>query len=137
MTDNLSRENRVRTMRAVKSKRTSPERRLHAILAGLHLKGWKTNCEHVLGNPDFVFPEQKVAVFVDGCFWHGCPICQRPLPATNTEYWVKKINRNIERDRLHDAQLIEAGWQVVRIWEHELRKGNDYKRIGARIAGLV
>ena len=90
-----------------------------------------------MGNPDFVFPEQKVAVFVDGCFWHGCPICQRPLPATNTEYWVKKINRNIERDRLHDAQLIEAGWQVVRIWEHELRKGNDYKRIGARIAGLV
>lgn len=67
---------------------------------------------------DIVFTKQKVAVFVDGCFWHRCPEHYVP-PKSNAEWWEAKINANVERDRDTDARLVEAGWRVVRIWEHE------------------
>jgi DNA mismatch endonuclease (patch repair protein) len=68
--------------------------------------------------PDIVFTRAKVAVFVDGCFWHGCPAHQR-VPKTNSDYWVPKLQRNIERDREVDDALAAAGWRIVRVWEHE------------------
>lgn len=68
---------------------------------------------------DIVFRRQKVAVFVDGCFWHGCPD-HGTSPKTNAAYWSAKIGRNMERDRLNDAALSKAGWAVVRVWEHEM-----------------
>ncbi|WP_228787810.1 very short patch repair endonuclease [Nocardia terpenica] len=68
--------------------------------------------------PDVVFTARKVAVFVDGCFWHVCPVHGRQ-PTTNEWYWAPKLRRNIERDRAADAALADAGWKVVRIWEHE------------------
>ena len=68
---------------------------------------------------DIVFRRQKVAVFVDGCFWHGCPD-HGTSPKTNAAYWSAKIGRNTERDRLNDAELSDAGWVVVRVWEHEI-----------------
>jgi DNA mismatch endonuclease (patch repair protein) len=67
---------------------------------------------------DISFPRQQVAVFVDGCFWHGCPE-HKTAPKTNSEWWATKLARNVERDRETDAHLVELGWQVVRIWEHE------------------
>ena len=67
--------------------------------------------------PDLVFPRQKVAVFVDGCFWHGCSIHGR-IPRTNTDYWNAKIGRNVERDAQQAAALEEDGWCVIRVWEH-------------------
>jgi DNA mismatch endonuclease, patch repair protein len=67
---------------------------------------------------DIVFPRAKVAVFVDGCFWHGCPDHGRREHQTNSWYWPEKIRRNIERDRDTDQQLHAAGWTVVRVWEH-------------------
>jgi DNA mismatch endonuclease, patch repair protein len=67
---------------------------------------------------DIVFPGSKVAVFVDGCFWHCCPE-HGSQPANNTWYWQPKLARNVERDRAADAALAEAGWRVVRVWEHE------------------
>lgn len=69
--------------------------------------------------PDFIFGRQKVAVFVDGCFWHGCPR-HSSRPATNTEFWTKKLTGNIQRDQRATTALLAAGWTVVRIWEHEL-----------------
>ena len=69
--------------------------------------------------PDFVFPQAKVAVFVDGCFWHGCPIHSK-VPATNRTFWKKKLVTNKSRDRLVNKQLGSAGWRIVRIWEHDL-----------------
>lgn len=125
MSDNLSREDRIRTMRSVKSKETGPERRLRGMLAGLGLTGWLVNPEAIEGKPDFAFPKQKVAIFVDGCFWHGCPICNRPLPASNREYWRRKITRNVKRDHVNSVKLEAAGWQVVRIWEHQMRKNES------------
>lgn len=70
---------------------------------------------------DVVFPRLKLAVFIDGCFWHGCPRhSRRPSPtARNRDWWLAKLDRNIARDRRHEAMLHDAGWRVIRIWEHE------------------
>lgn len=130
MSDNLSPKDRLKTMRAVKGKGTKPEKRLWAMLAGMRLKGWKKNVGSITGKPDVVFPSQRVAVFVDGCFWHGCPHCRRKLPKTNREYWKRKIERNVELAQLHNKKLERDGWTVVRIWEHEMA---DTTIIRARI----
>lgn len=100
---------------------TKPEVRLRS---ALHRRGLRFRKDHPirtpsrLVRPDVVFTGARVAVFVDGCFWHGCPQHQR-IPKTNTAYWVPKLARNVERDRLTDSALIEAGWRVVRLWEHQ------------------
>lgn len=124
-------------MRAVKGKGTGLERRLFAMLAGMRLHGWRKNADDVIGKPDVVFDELRVAVFVDGCFWHGCPVCQRKLPETNREYWERKIQRNVERDRLRGATLEENGWRVVRIWEHEMRPGPTRAGLRARLREAI
>ena len=121
MSDNLSPENRRKTMQAVKGKGTKLERRLWSMLAGMGLKGWTKNANFVTGKPDVVFVNQKVAIFIDGCFWHGCPDCRRKLPVTNREYWERKINRNVELAQIHNEELHRSGWQVIRIWEHEMK----------------
>jgi DNA mismatch endonuclease (patch repair protein) len=130
MVDNLKPEDRRRTMRAVKGKGTTPERRLFAMLAGMGLKGWRKNADDIIGKPDVVFNNEQVAIFVDGCFWHGCPHCQRRLmPETNRQYWERKINRNIELAKSNNQKLSENQWLVVRIWEHELKTPTDRERI--------
>lgn len=82
---------------------------------------------------DLVFSGPKVAVFIDGCYWHGCPI-HGHTPATNTDYWAPKIRRNQERDLETNALLAEAGWTVVRIWEHE-DLANAVDRIALAVQG--
>ena len=74
--------------------------------------------------PDFTFPILKVAVFVDGCFWHGCPKHSN-LPANNRAFWLKKLTANKERDRLVTRTLRQRGWRLLRIWEHELARKNE------------
>jgi DNA mismatch endonuclease (patch repair protein) len=69
--------------------------------------------------PDFVFPKQRVAVFIDGCFWHGCPRCYQ-APSSAKAFWSAKVLRNKERDRYQRSALKRLGWTVVRVWEHEL-----------------
>jgi len=120
MSDNLKPDDRKRTMQAVKGKGTKLEKRLFAILAGMRISGWKKNLKTVPGKPDVVFPDQKIAIFVDGCFWHGCPHCRRKFPETNREYWERKIKRNIELAESYNQQLGREGWTVIRIWEHEI-----------------
>ena len=73
------------------------------------------------GTPDLVFPSGKVAVFVDGCFWHGCPVHYR-TPGTNAAFWDAKIRRNQERDRRADRELRATGWVVVRLWSHQIKE---------------
>ncbi|MHB8624750.1 MAG: very short patch repair endonuclease [Aggregatilineales bacterium] len=121
MPDRLTPADRKRTMRAVKSAGTGLERRFRAMLVGAGLRGWQLNPDGIRGRPDIVFMEPKIAIFVDGCFWHGCPHCQRPLPQTNVEYWQRKIHRNVERDLRYTEALDQAGWRVFRVWEHQLR----------------
>lgn len=134
MADNLTPADRQKAMRAVKGKGTTPERRLFAMLAGMRLKGWRRHAADITGKPDVVFTHERVAIFVDGCFWHGCPHCQRKLkPDTNRQYWERKINRNIELAKSHNQKLLEAGWSVIRIWEHEIKNPADRIQIRAKI----
>ena len=81
--------------------------------------------------PDFVFPKAKLAVFLDGCFWHCCPE-HGTRPKANADWWVEKLERNVQRDRETDAELRAAGWIVVRIWEHE-----DPTAVAERVAAIV
>lgn len=83
--------------------------------------------------PDFVFPRRLVAVFVDGCFWHGCPRCYR-RPGSNRRFWDKKIICNRKRDRFQSESLRRSGWRVLRIWEHELRKP---ERVVVRVKDML
>ncbi|MFZ5822696.1 MAG: very short patch repair endonuclease [Chloroflexota bacterium] len=127
MSDNLKPDDRKRTMQAVKSKGTRLEKRLFATLSGMGISGWKKNASNITGKPDIAFLIQKIAIFVDGCFWHGCPHCKRKLPKTNREYWERKIKRNIELAEIYNAQLNREGWKVIRIWEHEIRDKGTLK----------
>lgn len=120
MADNLSPEDRRRTMQAVKGRATSIERRLWAMLAGMRVRGWRKNANDLPGKPDVALDALKIAIFVDGCFWHGCPICQRPLPETRSDYWRGKIERNVQRANAYNLQLQSQGWLVARFWEHEI-----------------
>jgi DNA mismatch endonuclease (patch repair protein) len=128
--DNLSPEDRRKAMQAVKGKGTKLERRLWGLLARMRLKKWKKNDETIVGKPDVVFDKKRVALFVDGCFWHGCRRCQRKRPKTNHMYWKRKIERNVELARLHNRRLRKHGWRSVRIWEHEM---TDAARVKTRI----
>ena len=83
------------------------------------ITGWRRH-QKIFGKPDFVFPKLKLAVFVDGCFWHGCPK-HGTQPKGNAAFWRKKIAGNRIRDRLVGRTLRKSGWQVLRIWEHALR----------------
>ncbi len=100
------------------------EWRLRAYMIREGLNGWRVQASDLLGKPDFVFPAERLAVFVDGCFWHGCPECSRP-PRSNRDYWNGKLNRNKARDQDVNAELRRQGWRVARFWEHEVQE-NPY-----------
>lgn len=95
------------------------------------ITGWRRHLP-LPGRPDFAFPQKRVAVFLDGCFWHGCPKCYKP-PARNPVFWAEKAARNRRRDRKVDRLLREDGWTVVRVWEHALRSPESVLR---RVAHL-
>lgn len=108
-------------MQGNKRRDTKPEVALRSALhaAGLRFrKDYRLDLDGVRFRPDVVFTRNKVAVFVDGCFWHSCP-SHGTRPARNANYWLPKLERNVERDRKQDAALAASGWQSVRIWEHE------------------
>jgi len=96
------------------------EQVLRTLLKQNKITGWRRHLP-LPGKPDFAFPKQKVAVFVDGCFWHGCPKCYT-RPKTNRKFWDKKRSDNMARDRRVNRQLRRQGWKVIRIWQHSLQK---------------
>jgi len=102
-----------------KGNRTT-ESRFRAMLIRAGLRGWTMQTKEIEGKPDFYFRDGKVAVFIDGCFWHGCPRCGH-VPRVNRPFWKAKIARNQRRDRDTDAHLAELGITTVRFWEHELK----------------
>ena len=112
------------------------ELRMAALLRKHRLAGWRRN-RRVTGKPDFVWPRERLALFVDGCFWHGCPRCYR-RPTSNQAYWDAKVSRNCRRDREVSRLLRKEGWRVVRIWEHDLanRGGVSIPRIKAALRHL-
>ena len=86
--------------------------------SGLRFRKHRRPLEGLRCEADVVFPTERLAIFVDGCFWHGCPI-HATRPATNQEWWARKLDRNMERDRDNTRLLRESGWAVLRLWEHE------------------
>ena len=117
-----SRASRSRNMRAIRStgNRTT-EMRLISLMLDRELRGWSVRPKQVPGTPDFVFARKHLAVFCDGCFFHGCPRCGH-VPRTNTAYWKAKLVRNRRRDARISRKLRSMGYSVIRIWECHLRK---------------
>lgn len=131
--DTRSPEQRHRIMAAVKSKDTTPELALRAALFAVGVRGWRCHYKRAPGKPDLAWPALRVAVFVDGAFWHGHS--SRYRPGRSGEYWDRKIAANIARDRRVDRELERTGWLVVRLWDFEVRKARD-DAVAAVIAAL-
>lgn len=119
----FARPNKERSanMRAIRSNgNRSTEWRLRSLLIRNGYRGWKIHSKEFLGKPDFAFPRSRVVVFIDGCFWHGCPTCGH-IPKTNKRYWTAKIGRNQKRDKTYSRELRKEGFKVIRIWECALK----------------
>lgn len=129
MADTFSKKERSAIMRMVKSKANkSTELKLMGIFKAAGVKGWRRNYP-VKGKPDFVFPKLKIAVFADGCFWHGHN-CRNITPKQNAEYWANKRQRNIERDKMMTQSFEQRGWVVLRFWECDIKRGTiDLSRL--------
>jgi DNA mismatch endonuclease, patch repair protein len=114
---------------------TSTEETLAKLLRAARIPGWRRHAQ-LPGKPDFAFPRQRIAVFVDGCFWHGCPKCYR-LPEDNREYWSTKLMTNRRRDLRAARALRSNGWSVLRIWEHTLKTDSGRRRVIRRVASAL
>lgn len=123
MADVFDGEKRSEIMKKVRSRNNkSTELKLIQVFRENSIKGWRRGY-HVKGHPDFVFLDKKIAVFVDGCFWHGHD-CRNTRPADNADYWTKKRERNMKHDKEITELFEKRGWRVIRIWECELKKKN-------------
>ncbi len=131
MTDIFTKEKRSEVMSLIKGKGNKrTEWVLVRIFKEHGITGWRRHLK-LPGKPDFTFKKERLTVFVDGCFWHGCPRCYRD-PKENRKFWEAKITRNRERDREVNRELRKRGWRVLRIAEHSLKK-RDRKRLISRI----
>lgn len=134
MPDTITKEERSRVMRQVRSKgNKSTELKLVELFRENKITGWRRHLP-LIGKPDFAFAKAKTVVFVDGCFWHGHD-CRNTTPAANADYWRKKIERNRKRDAIVSETLVEKGWQVFRVWECELKKSPE--KVLRRIVNLI
>jgi DNA mismatch endonuclease (patch repair protein) len=113
---------RSKAMGAVRgSGNRTTERRLRMMLAQAAISGWQVRPPGIIGKPDFVFPNRRLAVFTDGCFWHGCRRCWHASIRSNAAYWTMKLRRNRDRDVATTRKLRRRGWTVLRFWEHEIQ----------------
>lgn len=133
MADKISKSERSRVMAAVRSRGNRlTELRMVAVLRQANLRGWRRHLP-IPGTPDFAFPSCKAAIFIDGCFWHGCPKHCR-MPSTNRRYWRRKIAANKFRDQKTTHDLRRRGWIVLRIWEHDF---SNASRVASRCRMLL
>jgi DNA mismatch endonuclease, patch repair protein len=118
MADCYSKQTRSAVMSRIKSKNTLPELKLRRALWS---KGYRFRLNsNIVGKPDLAFPKQKIVVFIDGCFWHKCPICYKQ-PKSNKKYWLSKIEKNVARDKKVNRILENQGWIILRFWEHNIK----------------
>lgn len=108
-------------MSAIKAKDTKPEMIFRKALREQRLTGYRLHWK-VEGKPDIAFPGKKLAIFIHGCYWHRCPICNLPEPKSNSGFWQKKFSTNIERDRRNRLALEQSGWTVFTFWECQVKK---------------
>ena len=123
MADNVSEDVRRKTMQAIRSQKTSFENRICKELWQRGLR-FRRNVKDLKGKPDISIKKYKIAIFLDSCFWHGCPMHCR-IPSSNIDYWHKKIERNRERDKLVNDHYLRNNWNLLRVWEHEAKSDFD------------
>lgn len=114
-------------MRAVKSTETKIEMKVRTTLWKNGVR-YRKNVKKLFGKPDIVIKKEKLVVFIDSCFWHGCKEHCR-IPTSNIDYWNKKIQRNIERDLKVTEYYVALGWKVIRAWEHEIKNEHEFQRV--------
>lgn len=134
-TDNLSPAQRSHAMRQVKGKNTKPELIVRTALRNLGHTGYRLHRSDIPGVPDIAWIGKKLAIFINGCFWHGhsCPRGAR-VPKSKADYWVRKISRTVQRDTQNRLELSAAGWSVLTLWECELR---DKRALNARLTAFL
>lgn len=134
MADVLTKVRRSEVMSLIRScGNKATELVLAKILRANRINGWRRR-QAVFGSPDFVFHKARLAVFVDGCFWHGCPKPKHaPRPKNRADWWSKKLEGNKRRDRRVNRALRSEGWHIVRVWECDLAKESNWPRIATRI----
>jgi len=128
-------ESTSRVMSANRAKNTHPELSLRRALWKVGIKGYRLNWKKAPGRPDIAFPAKKIAIFVNGCFWHRCPHCHPRLPKTHRSFWKKKFSNNVRRDNEKILELEQDGWKVLTIWECEIKK--DIQQSVIRVKELM
>ena len=128
MADNHSREVRSKNMSHIRSTNSKPEEIVRKYLFSKGFR-YRKNVRTLPGCPDIVLSKYHAVIFVNGCFWHKHDCGRFVWPSSNTEYWIPKINRNVERDKQNHKKLIDMGWKVLIIWECELKKNVSEDRL--------
>ncbi len=125
----------TRSMKGNRGRDTRPEVELRRLLREAGFPGYRLHWKNAPGRPDIAYPGRKVAIFVNGCFWHRCPHCRPPMPKSHTDFWQKKFDLNVERDARKTAELESAGWTVITVWECQLR--DSPHRVVSSIVGSL
>jgi DNA mismatch endonuclease (patch repair protein) len=111
-----------KVMRANKAKGTMPELIFRKVLYDNGYRGYRINYKKVPGTPDIAFIAKKIAIFINGCYWHRCPTCNLQIPKSNIDFWEDKFKLNVQRDIVKKEALFKMGWRVIYIWECQLKK---------------
>jgi len=119
--DKFTKEQRSYCMSQIKSRNTSVEVEFRKKIWQNGVRGYRLHCKQIPGSPDLFFPKRRLAVFIDGCFWHKCPKCYRESKSRK-DYWDKKMLDNVSRDIRNNDQLNKMGIKVLRFWEHEIKR---------------
>lgn len=113
-------------MSSNKAKNTKPEISFRKALYYKGIRGYRLNWKKVPGRPDIAFPGRKIAIFINGCYWHRCPYCDLALPKTNTVFWSEKFEKNVKRDKRKEKELLDLGWTVLVFWECDIKTKIDH-----------
>ena len=136
MADNHTKEVRSRNMSHIRSTNTKPEEKVRKYLFSKGFR-YRKNVRGLPGCPDIVLPKYRSVIFVNGCFWHKHDCPRFVWPSSNQEYWIPKITRNVERDAKNQQTLKAMGWQIITVWECELKKANFQETMDKLIEDLI
>lgn len=135
--DPLNKEERsVRMSKVRGTGNKSTEGRVEQALIAAGIEGWEKHRKDIPGKPDFFFPQRHLILFVDGCFWHACPVCNRRTPSNHGEFWRNKIEETRRRDNRKRRHLRQDGYHVMRVWEHQLKSHTWLKRLRTMLRKL-
>ncbi len=109
-----------KSMRGNTGRDTKPELFVRQLLREMGFRGYRLHWAKVPGRPDIAYPGRRIAIFVNGCFWHRCPLCHPSIPRSHSDFWAKKFSHNVMRDERKVRELRAMGWSVTTIWECEL-----------------